>query len=88
MSHYRDILDAEEEERIAAEKERKKQKQKRIARINKRDKLHIEESLKLIQEFQRKAYTRDIQFELQSIEKYYKSKLYDLRHIDIDSDSV
>ena len=68
MSHYRDILDAEEEERIA--------------RINKRDKLHIEESLKLIQEFQRKAYTRDIQYELKSIEKYYKSRLYDLRHVD------
>lgn len=68
MSHYRDILDAEEEERVA--------------RINKRDKLHIEESLKLIQEFQRKAYTRDIQYELQSIEKYYKSRLYDLRHVD------
>ena len=68
MSHYRDILDAEEEERVA--------------RINKRDKLHIEESLKLIQEFQRKAYTGDIQYELKSIEKYYKSRLYDLRHVD------
>lgn len=68
MGHYSDYYDAEEEERLA--------------RINKRDKLHIELSLKLIQDFQREAYTSGIQYELASIEKFYKSKLYDLRHVD------
>ena len=74
MSHYRDILDAEAEERMALN--------------NRRDKIYIEESLKRIQEFQRCSYTNGIQHELASIEKFYKSKLYDLRHIAIDSESV
>lgn len=69
MGHYSDYYDAEEEERLA--------------RVNKRDKLHIEQSLKQIQDFQRSAYTAGIQYELASIEKFYKSRLYDLRHVEV-----
>ncbi len=69
MGHYSDYYDAEEDERRA--------------RVDKRDKLHIEESLKRIQEFQRSSYTNGIQYELSSIEKFYKSKLYDLRHVEV-----
>ena len=51
-------------------------------RINKRDKRDIEKSLKLIHEFRMAAYTKGIQTELDSIEKYYKAKLFDLRYVE------
>lgn len=44
-------------------------------------KKRIEESLVLLWEFRRAAYTSELEHELNSIEKYYKSKLYDLRHV-------
>lgn len=50
--------------------------------INKRDKRDIEKSLKLVYEFRMTAYTKGIQHELDSIEKYYKAKLYDLRYVE------
>jgi hypothetical protein len=69
MGHYSDYYHAEEEERRA--------------RIDKRDKIHIQESLERIRAFQKNSYTNGIQYELASIEKFYKSKLYDLRHIEV-----
>lgn len=67
MSHYSDIRDSEEEELIN--------------RTNINEKLLIQESLKHIQVFKQAAFTRGIEYELQSIEKFYKAKLYDLRHV-------
>ncbi len=52
---------------------------------DKRDKILIEKSLLNLSTFTQSSYTAGIQAEIESIRKYYKSKLYDLRHIKIDS---
>lgn len=57
----------------------------RLLKLAQQDKRELEESLARFREFQRHAYTDGIKYELSSIEKFYKAKLYDLRHIDIDS---
>lgn len=44
----------------------------------------LEQSLEMLLEFKAKAYTKDIEYELSSIEKYYNIKIYGLRH---ESDS-
>lgn len=51
-------------------------------REDKRLKKRLLESIDLLRDFRRAAYTDGIQYELSSIEKYYKSKLYDLKHIE------
>lgn len=76
MSHYKEYYEALYYG--AAEEER-------LLKLAKADKKYIEESLKRIQDFQRSSYTMGLQHEFTSIEKFYKAKLYDLRHIDIDS---
>lgn len=48
-------------------------------------KARLEQSLDLLEEFRGKASTDGIEYELNSIAKFYKSKLYDLRHIQLDS---
>lgn len=44
-------------------------------------KKRFEDSLDELYSFRYKAYTRDIEHELNSIEKYYKSKLWDLKDV-------
>jgi hypothetical protein len=44
----------------------------------------IENSIKLVQQLRELgAYSDEIKWELDSIEKFYKSKLYDLRHVEV-----
>lgn len=57
-------------------------------REDKRLKKRLLESIDLLYIFRRDAYTDGVDYELNSILKYYKSKLYDLRHIDLDSDTL
>ena len=74
MGHHTEYYEAAEEERLL-----------KLAREEKR---YIEDSLNRLREFQRCSYTLGVQYEFSSIEKYYKAKLYDLRHIDVDTDPV
>lgn len=45
----------------------------------------LEESIKLLYEFRQAAYTTGIDYELNSILRFYQAKLYELRHVEIDS---
>lgn len=74
MGHYASEIDYEDEGQIAWRQREAKRLKKRLL-----------ESLDLLHNFRRAAYTTGIDHELNSIEKFYKAKLYDLRHIDIDS---
>lgn len=58
------------------------------AREDKRLKKRLLESIGLLRDFRRAAYTDGVDHELNSVEKFYKSKLYDLRHVQLDSESV
>lgn len=55
---------------------------------DRRRKKSYEASLGALSRFCREANTQGISHEVESIRKFYQSKLYELRHIDIDSDSV
>ena len=51
------------------------------AREHRREKKRILESIELLREFRRAAYTDGVDYELNSILKYYKARLYDLRNV-------
>ena len=74
MGHYASEIDYEDEGPSACRQREAKRLKKRLL-----------ESLDLLHNFRRDAYSTGIDYELNSIEKFYKAKLYDLRHIDIDS---
>lgn len=50
-----------------------------------RTKKRLEESIELLRDFRRAAYTDGVDWELNSILRFYQAKLYELRYIDIDS---
>lgn len=77
MGHYASEMDYEDPREIAW-------RQREAQRLKKR----LLESLDLLRNFRMAAYSTGIDYELNSIEKFYKAQLYDLRHINIDSDTL
>lgn len=55
---------------------------------DRRRKKSYERSLDALSQFCREANTQGIQHEVESIRRFYQSKLYELRYVDLDTDSV
>lgn len=71
MGHYASEIEYDNDPREVAWRQREE------ARL----KTRLLESIDLLYQFRKDAHTDGIEYEINSILKFYKSKLYDLRHI-------